>query len=94
MFHNVYYFDYCEWDYINDNNWKFGLIEYSQSKLLDDIFSRIDSTLSHNSFGGEPEKICHYKLTIDDWGIYNLVCKGLSLDDNYITINTLASPSK
>lgn len=82
MFHSVYYFDYCEWEYIDDINWKFGLVEYKQSRLLDDMFLRINPALLENSFGGELEKICHYKLTIDDWGIYNLVCKDFLLYDN------------
>lgn len=56
MFHSVYYFEYCEWDYINDVDWKFGLVEYKKSSLLDDMFSKIDSTLYENSFGGESKK--------------------------------------
>ena len=81
-FRSVYYFDYCEWEYINDTDWEFGLVEYKRSKLLDGIFSRINSVLLENSFGGEREKIYHYKLVIDDWGIYNIVCKDFLLYDN------------
>ena len=74
-FNYVYHFDFCEFDYIKDINWEFGLIEYHKSCLLKDFFSGIPSQKISYAFGGEIEKIRHYKLVIDDVGIYNIICK-------------------
>lgn len=74
-FECVYLFDFCDFDYINDVDWKFGLFEYDKSALLTDLFSRISQNKNNYAFGGEIEEIRHYKLAIDDVGIYNIVCK-------------------
>ena len=31
------------------------------------------------AFGGEYKKIQHYKLVIDDIGMYNIICKDIAL---------------
>ena len=33
----------------------------------------------NRAFGGEYEKLQHYRLVIDDVGIYNIICKGIIL---------------
>lgn len=80
-FNYVYHFDFCEFDYIKDINWEFGLIEYDKSLLLEDFFSRIPLQKISFAFGGEIEKIRHYKLVIDDVGIYNIICKEFFIEE-------------
>lgn len=74
-FECVYLFNFCDFDYINDVDWKFGLVEYDKSPLLSELFSRISQDKIEYAFGGKTEKIRHYKLVVDDVGIYNIVCK-------------------
>lgn len=80
IFNCVYLFDFCDFDYLNDTKWRFGLVEYDESSLLKDMFSRIPREEVSRAFGGELEKIRHYKLAIDDEGIYNIVCKDFKVE--------------
>lgn len=79
IFVDVYQFDFCEFDYIIDSDWKFGLLEYSDSSLLRDVFARLSKEKLERAFGGEYKKIHHFKLVIDDVGIYNFICKGFEI---------------
>lgn len=88
MFKSVYGFTYIEFDYmdcaeellIKRSTWKFGLelIENSSllNKLVKDNFPDGNVT---RAFGGEIEKIKHYRLAIDDFGFYNIICKKLEI---------------
>lgn len=88
MFKSVYGFTYIEFDYMDcaeellfkRRTWKFGLelIENSSllNKLVKDNFPDGNVT---RAFGGEIEKIKHYRLAIDDFGFYNIICKGLEI---------------
>lgn len=78
-FYEVYMFDFYEFEYIYDTEWQFGLVEYKESSLLTDVMSRISPQKKQWAFGGEMEKICHYKLVIDDVGMYNIVCKKFAI---------------
>lgn len=81
IFKCVYLFDFCEFEYIDDLDWKFGLVEYVESQMLNDLFLRINSeNRNFLAFGGEADKIRHFKLTIDDEGIYNIICKGFAME--------------
>lgn len=78
-FDGVYLFDFCDFDYLSDTEWQFGLVEYNKSSLLQKLMSRIPSERVQRAFGGDLEKISHYKLVIDDVGIYNIVCKNFAI---------------
>ena len=78
-FSGVYMFDFFEFDYLNDTEWEFGLCEYKESSLLTQIKSGINPQWMQYAFGGEMDKVRHYKLVIDDVGMYNIVCKNFSL---------------
>lgn len=82
VFYDVYQFDFCEFDYINDADWEFGLTQYSQSPLLKDIYSRVPLENHNRAFGGEPNKLRHYKLAVDDVGIYNIICKDFQMEES------------
>lgn len=77
-FNGVYMFDFFEFEYLNDTEWEFGLIEFKESSLLTQIKSRISPQMIQRAFGGEMDKVRHYKLVIDDVGIYNIVCKNFA----------------
>lgn len=81
-FYSVYQFDFCDFDYISDTHWEFGLTRYSQSPLLEDLYSRVPFENYNRAFGGELYKIQHYKLVIDDVGIYNIICKDLKIEQS------------
>lgn len=87
-FDGTYLFDFCEFEYINDVDCKFGLFEYVESPLLTDLFSRIIQDKIDYAFGGEIEKIRHYKLVIDDVGVYNIVCKQFVMEQTENTTKT------
>lgn len=88
MFKSVYGFTYIEFDYmdyaeellIKRSTWKFGLELIENSPLLNkfvkDNFPDGDIT---RAFGGEIEKIKHYRLAINDFGFYNIICKELEI---------------
>lgn len=78
-FDEVYLFDFCDFDYLNDVEWQFGLVEYNESPLLKKLISRISPHRIQRAFGGDLEKIRHYKLVVDDVGIYNIVCKSFAI---------------
>ena len=79
IFKGVYQFDFCEFDYINDIDWKFGLLKYSDSSTLRSIFARLNKEKKERACGGDYKKIHHYKLTIDDVGMYNFICKDFEI---------------
>lgn len=80
-FDSVYQFDFCEFDYIKDIDWEFGLTQYSQSPLLEDLYSRVPTERRNRAFGGEPYKLQHYMLVVDDVGIYNIICKSYQVEE-------------
>lgn len=82
VFYSVYQFDFCEFDYISDRDWEFGLTQYSQSPLLQDLCSRVPVLERDRAFGGEPHKLQHYKLVVDDVGIYNIICKDFQIEES------------
>ena len=79
VFKTVYKFDYVEFDYIRDLEWVFGLELQEDSSYMKNFISSIPKEQLDRAFGGEYEKLQHYKLVIDDVGIYNIICKGIIL---------------
>jgi hypothetical protein len=79
-FHGVYQFDFCDFEYISETDWEFGLAQYVQSPLLETLYSRVPYENRNRAFGGELYKMQHYKLVIDDVGIYNIICKEFRLN--------------
>ena len=79
IFYNVYAFDFMEFDYIRETNWQFGLELQEESLYIQQIVQAMPKEKLQNAFGGEYEKVKHYKLVIDDVGMYNIVCKDIKL---------------
>lgn len=80
VFNSVYKFDFCEFDYICETHWEFGLTQYSQSPLLDALFSIVPFENRNRAFGGKLQKLRHYKLVVDDVGIYNIICRDFQIE--------------
>lgn len=80
VFNCVYAFDFVEFDYINEVGWKFGLELQSNSLYIEKMVRNMSEEKLKRSFGGEYEKLLHYKLVIDEVGMYNIVCKNISIN--------------
>lgn len=80
VFNCVYEFDFIEFDYINETDWNFGLELQSNSMHIEKMIRNMSKEKIHRAFGGEYKKVQHYKLVIDDVGMYNVICKGISLN--------------
>lgn len=78
-FHNVYFFDFTEFDYVTECDWKFGLNIQTNSTYIEKLVKEISKDKLQRAFGGEYSKLSHYKLVIDDVGMYNVVCKDIEL---------------
>ena len=81
IFNCVYAFDFVEFDYINEVGWKFGLELQSNSMYIEKIIQNMSNEKLKRVFGGEYNNIKHYKLVIDDVGIYNIICKDIGLKE-------------
>lgn len=80
VFNCVYAFDFVEFDYINEVGWKFGLELQSNSVYIEKIIHNMSKEKLQRAFGGDYKKIQHYKLVIDDIGMYNIICKDITLN--------------
>jgi len=79
VFNCAYEFDFIEFDYINEAGWKFGLELQSNSMYIEKIIQNISKEKLQRIFGGEYKKIQHYKLVINDVGMYNIICKDINI---------------
>lgn len=73
----VYKYDFVEFNYISDIGWIFGLELQKDSSYIKNFINYIPQEKLNRAFGGEYEKLKHYRLVIDDVGIYNIICKGI-----------------
>jgi hypothetical protein len=48
----VYQFDFCDFEYISETDWEFGLAQYVQSPLLETLYSRVSYENRNRAFGG------------------------------------------
>lgn len=92
VFKNVYVFSYIESDYLdyaeklllNREDWKFGLQLIENSPLLAELIKdNFPNGDTGRAFGGEIEMLKHYRLSVDDDGFYNIICKGLEIKKNF-----------
>lgn len=84
IFQYVYKYDFVEFDYINEIDWTFGLELLKDSPYIKNLIGMMEEEKLQRAFGGEYDKLQHYRLVIDDVGIYNIVCKGMTLDINAV----------
>ena len=80
IFEFVYGFNYIECDYTNTSNYKFGLVQIVGSdwiKRLENVWSQEYERDLKNIFGGELDKVKHFRIYFDDHGMYDIICKGI-----------------
>lgn len=80
VFNCVYAFDFVEFDYINGVGWNFGLELQNNSMYIEKIVRNMTKDKLQRAFGGEYQKLKHYKLVIDEVGMYNVICKDIGLN--------------
>lgn len=80
LFNCVYIFDFVEFDYINEVGWTFGLELQNDSVYIEKLICSLPKEKLQKAFGGDYKKLQHYKLVIDDVGMYNIICKDIKLD--------------
>lgn len=76
-FNCVYKFDFTEFDYIEETDWVFGLELLESSARIENLLCGLSDEKMQRAFGGESERLQHYRFAIDDNGIYNIICKGI-----------------
>lgn len=82
-FKRVYSFTYTECEYISTFDYSFGLIEVDNSKIKSDLLTtwQLGKRLISEAFGGEVEKVKHYRLYFDDYGMYDIICKEIEIEE-------------
>lgn len=80
IFDTVYGFKFTESEYIDTIDFIFGLVEIENSEWFSDFFDtwKEHGNKMEDSFCGEASHIHHYRLYIDDYGMYDILCKGFS----------------
>lgn len=78
----AYAFEFVEFDHIEEVDWNFGLELQKKSAYIKKLIYNIPKEKLQKTFGGEYGKLQHYRLIINDVGMYNIICKGISM--NYI----------
>jgi hypothetical protein len=80
----VYGFKYTEAEYIDTLDYEFGLVELQDSRWIQemlDIWIRERGGEKELAFGGELDKVHHYRLYFDDKGLYDIICKTLRIEE-------------
>ncbi|MDR3594245.1 hypothetical protein [Clostridium sp.] len=80
---SVYSFIYTECEYITTLDYTFGLIEVDNSKIKSDLLTawQLRNSVISEAFGGEVEKVKHYRLYFDEYGMYDIICKEIEIEE-------------
>ncbi|AGF55330.1 hypothetical protein B0P06_000584 [Clostridium saccharoperbutylacetonicum] len=79
----IYSFTYTECEYMDTSDYTFGLVEIDNSRIKSDLLTVWDlkNRPIDEAFGGEVEKIKHYRLYFDDYGMYDIICKNIQIGE-------------
>jgi len=82
-FKTVYSLTYTECEYINTLDFTFGLVEIDNSKIKSNLLKiwQLRNSSISEAFGGEVEKVKHYRLYFDDYGMYDILCKEIEIEE-------------
>lgn len=82
-FKKVYSFIYTECEYITTLDYTFGLIEIDNSEMKSNLLTawQMRNGSISEAFGGEVEKVKHYRLYFDDYGMYDIICKDIEIQE-------------
>jgi hypothetical protein len=82
IFGIVYGYKYTEIEYIDTLEYEFGLVQIEDSKWkkqMHDIWVKERGNDPERVFGGEAEKVHHYRLFFDNDGIHEIICKAIRI---------------
>lgn len=82
-FKMVYSFTYTENEYTSTLDYASGLIEIDNSKVKSNLMNawKLRDRPISQAFGGEVEKVKHYRLYFDEYGMYDIICKQIEIED-------------
>lgn len=82
-FKTVYSFTYTELEYITTLDYTNGLIEVDNSKMKNDLVDawKLRGRHASEAFGGEGLKVKHYRMYFDEYGMYEIVCKEIEIEE-------------
>lgn len=82
-FRTVYSFAYTENEYISTLEYTNGLAEIYNSKIKSDLVNawQLRARPISQAFGGEIEKVKHYRLYFDEYGMYEIICKEIEIEE-------------
>jgi len=82
-FKTVYSFIYTECEYITTLDYTYGLVEIDNSEMKSNLLTawQMRNRFINEAFGGEVEKIKHYRLYFDDYGMYDIICKEIEIEE-------------
>lgn len=82
-FKTVYSFTYVENEYISTLEYINGLIEVGNSKMKNDLLDawKLRDRVVDEAFGGELIKVKHYRIYFDEFGMYEVICKDIEIEE-------------
>jgi hypothetical protein len=83
-FDTVYGYKFTECEYISTLDYEFGLVDIPNSRWIRDLLDvwvREGGNEESRAFGGEPNKVHHYRLYFDDYGLHEILCKSLRIEE-------------
>jgi hypothetical protein len=82
-FSGVYTFRFVEEDHIDVSEFIYGLAEIEDSSWIESLalrWTRVHKDNLSRVFGGGIEKVHHYRIVFLEHGMYELICKSLTME--------------
>lgn len=81
----VYAYKYTECEYLDTDEFEFGLVEITDSKWIQEMLEIwLEGGLEKDlAFGRELDKVHHYRLYLDDNGLHDIICKTLKIEEEH-----------
>jgi len=81
-FNVLYGFKYTDFEYTNTLDYTYGLVEIENSQWTSeflDAWAKRDRK-TEDAFGKEVSQMHHYRLCFDEYGMYDILCKGFRVE--------------
>ncbi len=82
MFTGVYWYEFTDFEIMALNDWKFGLelVESENSEILNGRLKCILEKRRHYSHYSSLNKLKHYRIVIDDYGVIEVVSRNVEIE--------------
>ena len=82
MFTGVYWYEFTDFEIMTLNDWRFGLelVESEKSEILNGRIKYILEKRSHDSHYSSLNKLKHYRIVIDDYGVIEIVSQNVEIE--------------